>query len=103
MRREEYFAGPADVWALGVTFGVLLTGRSPFPSKKDAALGAMHLRRPIPDDAMDLLLMCCDVNQGTRASIFAIADHPFLSEPTIPRSIPSSGWEEAEAPKKSRS
>lgn len=35
IQRKEYAGGPADIWALGVLFFAMLTGKFPYKGKTD--------------------------------------------------------------------
>lgn len=81
----SYHARPADIWALGIILGIVLTGESPFPSTPYAQVGRIKIKRQISASSYDLLARCLHTNPERRATIETIESHRWLRVPMIHR------------------
>lgn len=82
---EHYYAPQADIWALGILLGVLLTGESPFPNTAYTRCGQIRLKKQISPGALDLMNRCFVVEPMMRATIDDLLKHPWLSKTTLHR------------------
>ena len=94
LQKRKHNPMMADIWALGVTFAVMLMGRSPWASeslgglKKLACAGKFRLSRRIPDVLQDLIGKMIVVDPNERLSVKDVRNHAFFKSLTeIPRSL----------------
>ena len=94
LQKRKHNPMMADIWALGVTFAVMLMGRSPWASeslgglKKLALAGKYRLSRRIPDILKDLIGKMLLVEPSERLTVQGVRDHPFFKTMTgIPREL----------------
>ncbi|SNX83648.1 related to serine/threonine-protein kinase [Melanopsichium pennsylvanicum] len=79
LQGKPYRAPHAEIWSLGVLLSILLSGQCPFPDPAAAIKG--RISRPKgawSKDALDLLLLCLEVDPERRANIGALRDHPWV-------------------------
>ncbi|KAJ5073507.1 serine/threonine kinase 11 [Anaeramoeba ignava] len=83
---KEFVRGfKSDVWAMGISFYIMLTGKIPFSGRNvyDLFLNISKCDLPIPEDihplAMDLLLKMLVPDEQKRISIHQILEHPLMS------------------------
>eukprot|EP00755_Sulcionema_specki_P018940 Sspe_Gene.11839::Locus_4020_Transcript_1_1_Confidence_1.000_Length_2345::g.11839::m.11839 len=86
---EEVDAFPADVWAVGVTFYVMLFGRLPYFAKNLHQFTRLVLENPLetPEKingaADDLLHRLLDKNPATRVTMLQLQSHPFFDSDAL--------------------
>ena len=77
-----------DVWALGVVFAMMATGKSPWPCdsvgglKKLVSLGNYQLRKPVPDSIANLIGKMLVVDPSKRLTMKQVAAHPVFTRVT---------------------
>jgi serine/threonine protein kinase len=88
---EPFYAPMADIWALGITLSILLTGVSPFESARAACEGRMRWRNepPISPLARDLLEKILRTSSLQRLTIVQISDHAWLKGVELPAGWPN--------------
>lgn len=97
-----------DVWALGVVFAMMATGKSPWPCdsvgglKKLVSLGNYQLRKPVPDSIANLIGKMLVVDPSKRMTMKQVAAHPVFARvigvsPRVSRSFrvtrPGFAWQ----------
>ena len=77
IKKRKYDGRKADVWSLGVTLFLMLTGDFPYPSMKPET--TIHYPTFLSTDAISLLQSMLTKNPNERASISALVSHPWFS------------------------
>ena len=84
LKRESYNPFPADVWSLGVTIYLLVTGNLPWPSKKDLTESIVKGEYTIPEtvspDLADVIRACLKVNPDERLTMNEIVELPYFQQ-----------------------
>ncbi|PWZ01671.1 kinase-like protein, partial [Testicularia cyperi] len=79
LQGQPYRAPHAEIWSLGVLLSILLSGQCPFPDPASAIKGRISKPKGAwSTDALNLLLMCLEVDPEKRATIAEIRDHPWV-------------------------
>ncbi|CBQ70945.1 related to serine/threonine-protein kinase [Sporisorium reilianum SRZ2] len=79
LQGQPYRAPHAEIWSLGVLLSILLSGQCPFPDPAAAIKGQISKPKGAwSAEALDLLLLCLEVDPERRASIAQIRDHPWV-------------------------
>lgn len=79
LQGRPYRAPHAEIWSLGVLLSILLSGQCPFADPAAAIKGQISKPKGAwSADALNLLLMCLDVDPERRATISQIRDHPWV-------------------------
>jgi serine/threonine protein kinase len=82
-KASDLMAG--DVWALGVVFAVMITGKSPWKCecmgelKQLTAHGTLTFKRPVPPEIEDLIRQMIVVRPSGRLTMAQIAKFPLLA------------------------
>lgn len=76
---RPYYAGPVDIWSLGVILAIILTGESCFPNTSYAQSGTVKMKHQISAEAYDLMHMCVRTDPYRRASAETLARHRWFS------------------------
>ncbi|CDU23000.1 related to serine/threonine-protein kinase [Sporisorium scitamineum] len=79
LQGQPYRAPHAEIWSLGVLLSILLCGQCPFPDPAAAIKGQISKPKGAwSAEALDLLLLCLEVDPERRATIAQIRDHPWV-------------------------
>ncbi|KAJ9478652.1 putative protein kinase [Pseudozyma hubeiensis] len=79
LQGQPYRAPHAEIWSLGVLLSILLSGQCPFADPAAAIKGQISKPKGAwSSDALNLLLMCLEVDVERRATIAQIRDHPWV-------------------------
>ncbi|CCF51669.1 uncharacterized protein UHO2_00118 [Ustilago hordei] len=79
LQGKPYRAPQAEIWSLGVLLSILLSGQCPFPDAAAAIKGRISKPKGAwSADALNLLLLCLEVDPERRATISQIRDHPWV-------------------------
>lgn len=79
LQGKPYRAPHAEIWSLGVLLSILLSGQCPFPDPAAAIKGRISKPKGAwSADALNLLLLCLEVDPDRRATIAQIRDHPWV-------------------------
>ena len=79
LQGQPYRAPHAEIWSLGVLLSILLSGQCPFPDPAAAIKGQISKPKGAwSAEALDLLLLCLEVDPERRATIAQIRDHPWV-------------------------
>ena len=79
LQGKPYRAPHAEIWSLGVLLSILLSGQCPFPDPAAAIKGRISKPKGAwSAEALDLLLLCLEVDPDRRANIAQIRDHPWV-------------------------
>ncbi|KAJ1020142.1 hypothetical protein NDA16_004422 [Ustilago loliicola] len=79
LQGKPYRAPHAEIWSLGVLLSILLSGQCPFPDPAAAIKGRISKPKGAwSADALNLLLLCLEVDPERRATISQIRDHPWV-------------------------
>jgi serine/threonine protein kinase len=79
LQGKPYRAPHAEVWSLGVLLSILLSGQCPFPDPAAAIKGRISkLKGAWSPEALNLLVMCLEVDPDRRATIGQLRDHPWV-------------------------
>lgn len=84
-----------DVWALGVTFAILISGMSPWRSdslggmRQLAQRGIYKLPKSVPPDVKEIISLMIVVDPDKRITMKQLAEHPFFkkSDQSAPRGL----------------
>ena len=82
---------PGDVWALGVVFAMMATGKSPWPCesvgglKKLVSQGNYHLRKQVPEIISNLISRMIVVDPSKRMTMRQLSEHSLFARPVAPR------------------
>ncbi|MBZ3876526.1 Sperm motility kinase 2B, partial [Sciurus carolinensis] len=84
--KQEYEGPPADVWSLGVTLFLMLTGRRPFKASTAKGLqrlivqASYELPAHLSQEARSLLQQMLTVDPAQRPTLEQVMGHPWLSQ-----------------------
>ncbi|TKY87711.1 hypothetical protein EX895_003292 [Sporisorium graminicola] len=79
LQGQPYRAPHAEIWSLGVLLSILLSGQCPFPDPAAAIKGKISKPKGAwSAEALDLLLLCLEVDPERRGTIAQIRDHPWV-------------------------
>ena len=83
-----------DIWALGVSFTVMVTGSSPWQSdsmggiKQLAAAGVLNFKKKIPEQLETIIRKMLVVEPSQRITMQQLRKEPFFNQPMLYRNIP---------------
>ncbi|KAN0060049.1 hypothetical protein ACQY0O_008022 [Thecaphora frezii] len=79
LQGKPYRAPHAEIWSLGVLLSILLSGECPFADPTAAIKGRISKPKGAwSHEALNLLLMCLEVNPDARATIEQVRAHPWV-------------------------
>lgn len=85
----------ADVWALGVSFSMMVTNAPPWQCeslgvmKQMAASGIIRFKKKIPDELESIIRSMIVVDPAGRVTMEELNENPFFNQPIISRPIPN--------------
>ncbi|KAM4811108.1 sperm motility kinase 3A-like [Urocitellus parryii] len=94
VQHQEYEGPPADVWSLGVTLFLMLTGRRPLKARAAKRLqdvlmqASYHLPRYLSQDACSLIQQMLRLDPRQRATLEQVMGHLWLSQGREPSPSP---------------
>ncbi|KAG3276787.1 sperm motility kinase 2B-like [Ictidomys tridecemlineatus] len=94
VQQQEYEGPPADVWSLGVTLFLMLTGRRPLKARAAKRLqdvlmqASYHLPRYLSQDACSLIRQMLRLDPRQRPTLEQVIGHPWLSQGREPSPSP---------------
>ncbi|GAC72335.1 signal transduction serine/threonine kinase [Moesziomyces antarcticus T-34] len=92
LQGKPYRAPHAEIWSLGVLLSILLSGQCPFPDPAAAIKGRISKPKGAwSADALNLLLLCLEVDPDRRATIAQIRDHPWVHRAWKERAVKLNG------------
>ena len=84
LKRESYNPFSADVWSLGVTIYLIVTGNLPWPAGKELTESIIQGEYTIPetvsDDLAEVIRACLKVDPAERLTMSQIADLPYFQQ-----------------------
>lgn len=81
IQHNQYLAGPATVWSLGILLYDMVCGDIPFAQDFQILAARVSFRIPISNDCMDLIRLCLSHQPEDRPSLEQILQHPWLMGP----------------------
>lgn len=81
IQHNQYLAGPATVWSLGILLYDMVCGDIPFAQDFQILAARVSFRIPISEDCMDLIRLCLSYQPEDRPSLEQILQHPWLMGP----------------------
>eukprot|EP00802_Teleaulax_amphioxeia_P012824 Tamp_12869.p1 GENE.Tamp_12869~~Tamp_12869.p1 ORF type:complete len:521 (-),score=105.61 Tamp_12869:209-1699(-) len=90
----EHYTGKIDVWAIGVIYYIMLTGRFPFMRKDDDSFFIVQqickgnydteCMAHVSPDSQNLITSCLTLNPDERPTAFELMDLPVFKNDTLP-------------------
>ncbi|KAG0724422.1 Serine/threonine-protein kinase pim-1 [Chionoecetes opilio] len=81
IQHNQYLAGPATVWSLGILLYDMVCGDIPFAQDFQILEARVSFRTPVSNDCMDLIRLCLTHQPEDRPSLEQILQHPWLTGP----------------------
>ncbi|KAK8381012.1 hypothetical protein O3P69_008141 [Scylla paramamosain] len=81
LQHNQYLAGPATVWSLGILLYDMVCGDIPFAQDFQILAARVTFRIPISEDCMDLIRLCLSHQPEDRPTLEQILQHPWLMGP----------------------
>lgn len=78
IQHNQYQAGPATVWSLGILLYDMVCGDIPFATDDQILAARLHFRVPLSEEVQSLIRLCLRYNPEDRPSIEQILQHPWL-------------------------
>ncbi|WKY01764.1 hypothetical protein Q1695_015626 [Nippostrongylus brasiliensis] len=78
-RQLQYLPLEATSWSLGVLLFILVTGQLPFKNEIQICLGRVKFPPHVSKECCQLIKSCLTTAAGSRASLTAIRQHPWLN------------------------
>lgn len=81
IQNNQYLAGPATVWSLGILLYDMVCGDIPFAHENQILQARLHFRGIVSEQCQHLIRQCLQIQPQDRPSLEQILQHPWMKGP----------------------